>query len=110
MLAGPVQVRWAAINGINLGYAATHGGGNRGLGGGFTRFSDLEATLLAAPDGIVMRDIEARAGAMLTRGEVRIDPTQALTGAIRVDLGATRVQAPINLRVRGTLASPQFTR
>lgn len=110
VLAGPVQVRWAAINGINLGYAATHGGSGRGLGGGFTRFSELDATLLSAPDGITLRDIEARAGAMLTRGQVRIDADRTLSGAIRVDLGATRVQAPINLRVRGTLATPQFAR
>ncbi len=108
--AGPVQVRWASIKGVNLGYAATHGGSDRGLGGGFTRFSDFEAMLLASPEGFVFRDIVARAGAMTTRGELRMDPDNSLKGVLRVDMGATRVQAPISLKVRGTLLAPQFVR
>jgi hypothetical protein len=110
VVAGPIQVRWAAINGINLGYAATHGGSERGLGGGYTRFSELDASIVGGSDGLVLRDIVARAGAMSTRGEVRVGQDLALSGAIRVDLGATRVQAPTHLRVRGTLLSPQFGR
>ncbi len=107
---GPVQVRWASIRGVNLGYAATHGGSERGLGGGFTRFSDFEAMLLASPEGFVLKDVVARAGAMTTRGELRMAPDHSLKGTLRVDMGATRVQAPINLKVRGTLLAPQFVR
>lgn len=110
VVAGPVQVRWAAINGINLGYAATHGGSDRGLGGGLTRFSAVDASFVGGPDGFEVKDIVARAGAMTTRGGVKVGPDLSMSGALRVDLGATRVQAPINLRVRGTLLLPQFGR
>lgn len=110
VMAGPVHLRWASINGINLGYVATHGGSDRGLGGGQTRFSELEASVVGGPDGLLVRNILARAGAMSTRGEIRVGSDLALAGALRVDMGATRVQAPINLRVRGTLMSPQFGR
>jgi hypothetical protein len=108
--AGPVQVRWAAINGVNLGYAAAHGGAQGGVGGGLTRFSELDASIVGGNNGVVLKDIVARAGAMATRGEVSVDSDLKMTGALRVDLGATRVQAPISVRVRGTLLEPQFGR
>lgn len=109
-IRGPLQIRWAAINGINLGYVATHRGLDRGLGGGQTRFSEVEASIASGPDGFAIRDIVARAGAMSTRGEILVGQDLALTGMMRVDLGATRVQAPTALRVRGTLLAPQFGR
>lgn len=108
--AGPIQVRWATIRGVNLGYAATHGGSERGLSGGLTRFSDFDAMLLASSASFAFKDIVARAGAMTTRGEVTLDNENVLKGSLRVDLGATRVQAPINLKVRGPLLTPQFVR
>jgi hypothetical protein len=33
-----------------------------------------------------------------------------LSGALRVDLGETRVQAPLNLRIGGTTSAPVFGR
>lgn len=110
-LSGPVQVRWGVLNGINLGFAATQGtSASGGLGGGVTRFTELSAQLDADSSGITLRNLNGRAGAMSTRGELTVRPDMALTGALRVDLGASRVQAPLNLRVRGTVLSPQFGR
>lgn len=109
-LSGPVQVRWGALNGINLGLAATQGGAAGAGSGGLTRFTELEAAVVADRAGVVLRDITGRAGAMATRGEILVSPSLALSGSLRVDLGATRVQAPLNLRVRGTALAPQFGR
>lgn len=109
VLSGPIAVRWAMLNGINLGYAAMHPG-TSGLSGGVTRFSELDASLVAAVSGVSLGDIHARAGAMSTRGEVRIAPDSALTGELRVELGGSRVQAPLNVRVRGTVLEPRFGR
>ncbi len=108
--AGPLQVRWATLNGINLGYAATRGGAYGVTGSGITRFSELEASVTLARTGLTVAGIHGRAGAMTTRGELRVAPDLGLTGALGVDLGAQRVQAPINVKVRGTALQPQFGR
>ncbi len=108
--AGPLQVRWGTLNGINLGYAATRGGASGVTGGGITRFSELDAAAVLSRAGLTVTDIRGRAGAMATRGEIRVAPDLTLSGALRVDLGAQRVQAPISVRVRGTLLQPQFGR
>ncbi|MCX7670255.1 MAG: hypothetical protein N2439_09305, partial [Anaerolineae bacterium] len=107
--AGPFKVKWAAVNGINLGYAATRPGAVSGAGG-VTRFTDLSGWLVLGPGGASLQDMEARAGALATRGQVVIDRDGRLNGALRVDLGGTRVQAPLNLRVSGTVAEPVFGR
>lgn len=110
-LEGPAQVRFGILNGINLGYVATKGGGTRSsAGGGLTRFTELTAGVMATSSHIELKDVIGKAGAMSTRGELMIGPDLTLTGALRVDLGATRVQAPLNLRVRGSVLEPQFGR
>lgn len=104
---GPVQVRWAVLNGINLGYAATQGYS----GGGITRFTELQAEVAAGGGaGLTVKNVLGRAGAMTTRGQFTVAPDLALDGALRVELGATRIQAPLNLRVRGTVLEPRFGR
>jgi hypothetical protein len=108
-VTGPLEVRYAQLNGINLGYAATQGVASAG-GGGLTRFTELDATVMASGRQVLLTDISGRAGAMATRGEVLINDDLSLIGALRVDLGVTRVLAPINLRVRGSALQPQFTR
>jgi hypothetical protein len=107
-ITGPLEVRYAQLNGINLGYAATRGASSTG-GGGLTRFTELDATIMASGRQVLLTDISGRAGAMATRGEVLINDDLSLIGALRVDLGVTRVLAPINLRVRGSALQPQFT-
>ncbi|HSW32957.1 MAG TPA: hypothetical protein VLH36_05005, partial [Steroidobacteraceae bacterium] len=108
-MAGPVSVRFATLNGINLGRAATQGGA-AAMGGGITRFTELTAVVDAGDDGVVIRDINGRAGAMATRGQMTVSPDATLSGAVRVDLGAERVQAPATLRVTGTAIAPRFVR
>lgn len=111
VFAGPLQVRWGTLNGINLGYAATKPGpAGGGTAGGITRFTELQGSVSGGSAGIALTDLFGRAGAMATRGEIRVAPDLSLAGALRVDLGATRVQAPINVRVRGTVLKPEFGR
>jgi len=108
-LGGPVSVRFGSLNGINLGLAATQGGVAQ-TGGGTTRFTELSAQVVVSDSGVVLRDIRGRAGAMATRGQVVVEPDQSLSGLVRVDLGAERVQAPTTLRVSGTAVAPRFAR
>ena len=108
VFAAPVQVRWPVLNGINLGYAATHPGGTNAGGGGTTRFSTLSAVVVAGGDVISMRDIRAHAGALAVSGQVEMNAAHALSGVLHVDLGASRILAPIRVAVHGTVAKPQF--
>jgi hypothetical protein len=108
-VGGPVSVRFGTLNGINLGLAATQGGSAE-TSGGITRFTELNALIEAGDGGLNMRDIVGRAGAMATRGQVSVGPDLKLSGTVRVDLGAERVQAPTTLRVSGTATSPRFGR
>ncbi|SPE32898.1 hypothetical protein SBBP1_640025 [Burkholderiales bacterium] len=106
----PVEVRWPVLNGINLGFAATRPGSTGGTSGGTTRFSSLSAVVVAGGDGISFRDIRAHAGALAASGQVNMSADHSLSGLLHVDLGSTRVLAPIRVAVRGTLAHPQFGR
>ncbi|HUN93914.1 MAG TPA: hypothetical protein VMU33_17830 [Burkholderiaceae bacterium] len=108
--AGPLQIRWATLNGINLGYVATRpapGGALTGPGGS-TRFTDLEAMVVADASSLTLKDIDGRAGAMSTRGQITVADDNSLSGNLRVDLGASRVQAPLFLRVSGKVEKPLY--
>jgi hypothetical protein len=105
----PVNVRFPVLNGINLGYVATHPAATGGTGGS-TRFSTLDATLIGNAGQIVLRDIRARAGALAAFGQVNMAPDHRLSGLLHVDLGATRILAPIRVQVRGTAGKPEFGR
>jgi hypothetical protein len=85
-IAGPFTVRWATLNGINLGLAATQGA----TAAGTTRFTEFD-------------------GAMAARGDFTVAPDLALAGGVRVELGGQRIQAPISLRIRGNVNSPRFS-
>ena len=104
----PVHVRSPVLNGINLGFAATHPGANESVTGGSTRFSTLEAQIDAHADQVTFRDIRAHAGALAAFGQVSVAPSHALSGLLHVDLGATRVLAPIRVGVHGTIIRPEF--
>jgi hypothetical protein len=109
-LGGPVDVRYAQLNGINLGLLATRGlgAGAGGAGGGVTRFAELNAVMSASGNRIVFSNIRGRAGAMAARGEVVANDDLSLEGAVRVDLGTTRVVVPYSLRIRGNVLAPEF--
>ncbi|HYA65482.1 MAG TPA: hypothetical protein VEE84_02255, partial [Burkholderiaceae bacterium] len=110
VFAAPVQIRWPVLNGINLGYAATRPGSAAGSGKGSTRFSALSAVVVAGGNTISFRDIRGHAGALTASGQVEMTADHALSGLLHVELGATRVLAPIRVAVHGTLIHPQFGR
>jgi hypothetical protein len=105
---GKMTVRGAALNGVNLGFAAsrpnTTGAGN----GGLTRFSDFSAQFIAGSRGMTLRQIHGLAGAMSTHGEMTITPDLGLSGLLHVDLGGARIQAPLRMRVHGSLDHPLY--
>jgi hypothetical protein len=103
VLAGPFQVRWTSLNGINLGLAATQGA----TAGGFTRFTEFDGVLGASSAGIRFEETGGRAGALAARGDFTIAPDLAVAGTIRVELGGTRIQS-MTLRVRGSALAPRF--
>ena len=104
-LAGPFQIRWATLNGINLGLAASQGA----MAAGTTRFTEFNGLMAASANGVRFEDTGGRAGAMAARGDFTVDPDLALAGGVRVELGTQRVQAPVSLRVRGTALAPRFS-
>ncbi len=106
----PVEVRSVVLTGINLGYAATRPTLAGVTSGGSTRFSTLDANMVATGNQVMFRDIRARAGALAAFGEVDLKPDRGLKGSLRVDLGETRVLAPIRVAVRGTVLKPEFGR
>jgi hypothetical protein len=110
VFAAPVQVRWPVLNGINLGYAATRPGTTAGSGAGTTRFSALSAVVVASNGNVSFHDLRGHAGALAASGEVNMAADHSLNGLLHVELGATRVLAPIRVAVRGTISKPVFGR
>jgi hypothetical protein len=109
VMVAPVRVRSAILNGINLGFIAMNPGSNaEAAGGGSTRFASLEAMFVADGKQASIRELKARAGALTALGEINISEKHELSGLIHVDLGTTRVLAPIRVHVRGTLDAPKF--
>jgi hypothetical protein len=106
----PVHVRSAVLTGINLGYAATRPSLAGVTSGGSTRFSSMDTTMVSTANQVVFRNISAHAGALAASGQVDLKPDHSLTGHLHVDLGETRVLAPIRVAVRGTVLKPEFGR
>ena len=104
-IAGPFQLRWATLNGINLGLAVTQGA----MAAGLTRFTEFNGLMAASANGVRFEDTGGRAGAMSARGDFTVAPDLALAGGVRVELGTQRVQAPVSLRLRGTVLAPRFS-
>ncbi len=106
----PVHVRSPVLNGINLGYAATRPSQAGVTSGGSTRFTGLDTVVVTGSHQTVFREIRAHAGALAAYGEVNLRPDHSLAGHLHVDLGQTRVLAPIRVAVRGTILRPEFGR
>jgi hypothetical protein len=79
------------------------------MAAGQTRFTEFNGLMAASANGVRFEDTGGRAGAMAARGDFTVAPDLALAGGVRVELGTTRVQAPITLRVRGTALEPRFS-
>ena len=103
-MTGPFQVRWATLNGVNLGVVAAQGEKK----GGLTRFTEFGGVLSADRHNLSFQGVEGRAGAMRARSDFTAAPDGALRGFVRVDLGGAVSQAPATLRLSGTVAKPQF--
>ncbi len=103
VVAGPFRVRWATLNGINLGLAATQGA----MAAGVTRFTEFDGTLGASSAGVRFEDTGGRAGALGARGDFTVDPDLKVAGTVRVELIGQRIQA-MTLRVRGNAFEPRF--
>lgn len=108
--AGDIKVRNAALNGINLGYAASRPSAGTPSSNALTRFTQLSASFITTPAGLLFRNIHGAAGALSARGEVVVSPELALDGLLHVDLGTTRIQAPLRIHVRGDVAHPKYGR
>src|SRR5262249_40632143 len=106
--AGEIKVRSASLNGINLGYAASRPSSVSPSNTASTRFTKLEASFVAGSSGVLFRNIHGVAGALSTSGDVTVTPELAVDGALHVNLGAGRIQAPLRIHVRGTVAHPQY--
>ncbi len=105
---GRVSMRDGTLNGVDLGYAATHPGGIQGSGGS-TPFRSGTASLEIGRGGLALRDIRLRAGALAVVGEVTIADKRRLSGSLFADLiDSMRAQAPVRVTVRGTLTQPAF--
>ncbi len=104
VIGGPFQVRWATLNGINLGLAATQGA----MAAGTTRFTEFNGVLGASLAGVRFENTGGRSGALGARGDFTVAPDMGLAGTVRVELGGQRIQAPITLRVRGNALTPRF--
>jgi len=110
VVSGEIRVRNAELSGINLGYAASRPAAHAAGSGASTRFTKFDATFVAGNGGVAFRDLRGVAGALKTHGELTVAPNLDLNGLLHVDLGTTRVQAPLRIRVRGTIAHPEFGR
>jgi hypothetical protein len=109
-MRGAAKVFQAELRGINLGLAAVQGtaAGINARGGGVTRFRELSADFEVAADRVALSNILGRAGALTVLGRMDIAPDSALDGRLRVELGGTRVQAPLGVAVGGTVTEPEF--
>ena len=105
-IAGPFHVRWATLNGINLGLAATQGA----TAAGITRFTEFDGAMVASANGVRFEDVGGRAGAMASRADFTVGKDYSLAGAVRVELGGQTVQAPIRLNIQGNALDPRFSR
>ena len=105
-IAGPFTVRFAVLNGINLGLAATQGVAASGA----TRFTEFGGTVVASANGVRFEETGGRAGAMVARSNFTVAPDASIAGVVRVELGGQRIQAPMTLRISGTAFQPRFGR
>jgi hypothetical protein len=108
--AGEIKVRGASLNGINLGYAATRPSANSPSSTSSTRFTQLNTSFVASSTGVLFRNIRGTAGALSARGEITVTASLTLDGLLHVDLGGTRVQAPLRIHLRGDVAHPTYGR
>jgi hypothetical protein len=105
-LTGGFDVRFAVLNGINLGLAATQGVSASGA----TRFTEFGGLVQASGSGVRFEETGGRAGAMVARANFTVAPDRSLAGGVRVDFEGRQVQAPLRVDLAGTAMRPRFGR
>lgn len=104
---GKVRIRFAALNGMNLGLIAVQSSSAAGAGG-VTRFADFEATVDAASGSVRVRDIVASAGALKVAGSVGVDRELGLGGVLRAEVLSSGAIVASDVRLAGTVLEPLF--
>jgi hypothetical protein len=105
--AGKVQIRFAALNGVNLGASAVNGGSDGALGGA-TQFGDLDALAHLSPSALRLSEITGTAGALHVRGAVGVERSLNVGGVLRAEVRSAGGTAPADIRVSGTVFDPTF--
>lgn len=105
-LTGGFDVRFAVLNGINLGLAATQGVSASGA----TRFTEFGGTVQASGSGVRFEETGGRAGAMVARANFTVAPDRSLAGGVQVDFEGRQIQAPLRVELAGTAMRPRFGR
>jgi uncharacterized protein involved in outer membrane biogenesis len=100
-------VQGAAVHGVDLARAVKTVGLSRG---GETRLDALSGQVTSQGRSIRLHDLDARSGALAARGEVTLEPSNALSGKLQVDVAARKTGLlTVPLDVSGTLDAPSVT-
>lgn len=106
VVSGPLTIDSGALDGANLGLAATQ----RDLGpaGGSTRFTELAANVLGSDNGVVLRSISGRSGGLKVLGSLNVDRKLSLSGSLRSEVASPRGVASAETRLGGTVLAPTY--
>jgi hypothetical protein len=105
---GRAQVRFAALNRINLGAGALRGDVDGTGQVGTTRFTDLQAAVVVSRGAVRLSEIVGTAGALRVTGTIGVERNLAIGGILRASVTSNGGPAPADFRVSGTLLDPQF--
>jgi hypothetical protein len=104
--SGAGSIPGATFSGLNLGLAATQGGA--ATAGGITRLTELEFDALVSRGGLIVRNINGKAGSMRLAGGFSVDPSLQLSGLLRPEVSSPRGTASAMIQVGGPVSSPNF--
>jgi uncharacterized protein involved in outer membrane biogenesis len=97
-------VQGAVVHGVDLARAVKTVGLSRG---GETQLDALSGQVTSQGRSIRLHDLDARSGALAARGEVTLEPSNALSGKLLVDVAARKTGLlTVPLDVSGTLDAP----
>jgi hypothetical protein len=105
--SGKVQIRFAALNGINLGASAVNGG-MEGTLGGVTHFGDLDAKAHVSASAVRLSEITGTAGALHVGGAVAVERNLNVGGILRAELKTAGGTALVDIRLSGSVFEPTF--
>lgn len=104
--SGTGSVPGAVFSGLNLGLAATQGGA--ASAGGITRLTDLDFDVITSRGGLIVRNLNGRAGSLRLGGGFSVDPALQLNGSLRSEVASSRGAASALIQIGGPITSPTF--